>query len=68
MQSDGISEVEQVLFQRKQRLGIEACRLRCRQRRLQRDGKTLRTLDQSALLQGRQAGDVIVQRKDLKGD
>ena len=68
MRSDGVGEVEQVLLQREQRFGVEACRLRGRQRGLQGDRKTLRPLDQSALLQARQTPDVIVQRGDLKRD
>ena len=48
MQSDGVGEVEQVLLERKQRLGIEGCCLCRRQCRLQGDRETLRPLGDPA--------------------
>ena len=49
-------------------LASSARGLRRRQRRLQGDRQPLRPLDQAVLLQARQAGDVIVQRRDLERD
>src|SRR4029077_8468298 len=68
VRADGIRKIEQILFERKQRLDVQGRGLRGRQRRLQGDGQTLRPFDQSALLQGRQAGDVLVQRQNLERD
>ena len=55
MQADGVGEIEQVLLQGEQALGVEGSSFRGRQRRLQCHRQPLRPLDQAVLLEARQA-------------
>ena len=66
MQPDGVGEREQILLEREQGFDVERGGLDGGQRRLRRDRKPLRPLDQAVLLQARQCGDVLVKRGDLE--